>query len=201
MLFPRKRKSDAPAGLRWHPDFRLRARLPDVKVVRTAFFINGPAALLVIALAAYLAFTEWQLHTLQSQIAEADALIARRKPASITAVGLFRKFQAEEARLREVDAFVSARPRLSELLFHLSEVMPPDLALDNLDWRDSGLVLRLSVKGVPDVASGRATAFRDQLAADSALAFFGEPSIANLATNPITGRLAAEIMLPAKGKK
>ena len=87
MPFSRKKKSDPAAGLRWHPDFRLRARLPDVKVVRTAFFINGPAALLAVALAAYLAFTEWQLHTLQSQMAEADALIVVPEDATEVPAG------------------------------------------------------------------------------------------------------------------
>jgi hypothetical protein len=204
MLSLLKKKSEsvaAPAGLRWHPDFRLQAKLPDIKVVRTAFFINGAAALVVIALATYLGYNEWQLRALNAQVAEADAQIARQKPASLQAVGLFKKFQAEEARIKEVDAFVSAKPSLSELIFHLSEVFPANLALDNLEWREAGLLLRFSVKGAPDVASGHATAFRDQLAADKTLSFFGEPTIANLATNPTTGRLVGEIMLPAKGKK
>lgn len=202
MLSLRKKQSEPTAtGSRWHPDFRVQSRLPDTKVVRTEFFFNGLAALGVLALSTYLVFNEWQLHLVRAQIAEADALIARHKPTSAQAVGLFRKFQAEEARLREVDAFVSDRPQLSRLLVHLSEILPPNLALDTLDWRETGLLLRVSVKGAPDVASGEATAFRDRLAADHALAFFGEPTIASLTTNPTTGRLVAEIALPAKGKK
>lgn len=204
MLSLLKKKSEAaaaPAVSRWHPDFRVQGRLPDIKVVRTAFFINGAAALVVIALAIYLGYGEWQVRALNAQVAEAEALITRHKPVSAQSVGQFKKFQAEEARIKEVEAFVSAKPPLSDLLFHLSEVFPPNLALDNLEWRDTGLLLRFSVKGAPDVASGYATAFRDQLAADKTLAFFGEPTIANLATNPTTGRLVVEIMLPAKGKK
>lgn len=204
MLSLLKKKSEAavtPAVSRWHPDFRVQGTLPDIKVVRTAFFINGAAALVVIALATYLGYGEWELWALQTQVAEAETLIARNKPVSSQAVGQFKKFQAEESRIKEVDAFVSARPLLSEMMFHLSEVFPPNLALDNLEWRDTGLLLRFSVKGAPDVASGYATAFRDQLAADKALGYFGEPTIANLATNPATGRLVVEIMLPAKGKK
>lgn len=202
MLSRRKKQSEsAAAGLRWHPDFRVQSRLPDTKVVRTAFFFNGLAALGVLALSTYLIFSEWQLHVVRVQIGEAEALIARHKPTSAQALGLFRKFQAEETRLREIDAFVSGRPQLSVLLVHLTEILPPNLALDMLDWRETGLLLRLTVKGAPDVASGEATAFRDRLAADTALAFFGEPTIASLTTNPATGRLVAEITLPVKGKK
>lgn len=204
MLSLLKKKSEAaaaPSVSRWHPDFRVLGKLPDIKVVRTAFFINGAAALVVIALATYLGYGEWQLRALRAQMAEADTLIARHKPLSVQAVAQFKKFQAEEARIKEVDAFVSARPPLSGLLLHLSDIFPANLALDNLEWRETGLLLRFSVKGAPDVASGYATAFRDQLAADKVLSYFGEPTIANLATNPTTGRLVVEIMLPAKGKK
>jgi hypothetical protein len=179
----------------------VQGRLPDIKVVRTAFFVNGAAALVVLALATYLGYGEWQLRALQAQVAEAEVLIARNKPVSAQAVGQFKKFQTEEARIKEVAAFVASKPLLSELLLHLSEVFPQNLALDNLEWRETGLLLRFSVKGAPDVASGYATAFRDQLANDKALAFFGEPTIANLATNPTTGRLVVEIMLPTKGTK
>jgi hypothetical protein len=204
MLSLLKKKSEAaaaPAVSRWHPDFRVQGRLPDIKVVRTAFFVNGAAALVVLALATYLGYGEWQLRALQAQVAEAEVLIARNKPVSAQAVGQFKKFQTEEARIKEVAAFVASKPLLSELLLHLSEVFPQNLALDNLEWRETGLLLRFSVKGAPDVASGYATAFRDQLANDKALAFFGEPTIANLATNPTTGRLVVEIMLPTKGTK
>ena len=45
MLSLLKKKSDAaaPAVPAWHPNFRDYEKLPDVKVVRTAFFINAAA--------------------------------------------------------------------------------------------------------------------------------------------------------------
>ena len=48
-----KKKSDAdaaPAVPAWHPNFRNYQKLPDIKVVRTAFFVNGIAILLVVAI-------------------------------------------------------------------------------------------------------------------------------------------------------
>ena len=49
-----KKKAEAAASQvpAWHPNFRNYQRLPDIKVVRTAFFINGFAALIAIALIA-----------------------------------------------------------------------------------------------------------------------------------------------------
>ncbi len=205
MLSLLKKKSDAAAAAAvppWHPNFRNYEKLPDIKVVRTAFFINGAAITIALALAIYFGFHEWQLRVLGLQIAEQSRLIAKDKPASDQAVALFKKFQAEEAKIIEVETFIKSKPLVSELLAHLGATVPANVALDSFDLREGGLLLRISVRGSPDVASGHATAYRDQLATDKLLAqYFTEASIANLAPNPATGRLAVEIVLPVKGAK
>ena len=48
-----KKKSEAsaaPAVPNWHPNFRNFEKLPDIKVVRTAFFVNGAAVSVALAL-------------------------------------------------------------------------------------------------------------------------------------------------------
>jgi hypothetical protein len=58
-----KKKSDASAASpAWHPNLRIVEQLPDTKVVRTAFFVNGLAATIAIVLALYLGHQEWKLH-------------------------------------------------------------------------------------------------------------------------------------------
>ena len=205
MLSLLKKKSEAaaaPTVPAWHPNFRNYEKLPDIKVVRTAFFVNGAAITIALALALYFGVHEWQLRVLRNQIAAQARMITRDKPASDQAVALYKKFQAEEAKIVEVDTFVKSKPLVSDLLAHLGATTPPNVALDSFDLREGGLLLRISVRGSPDVASGLATAYRDQLAGDKELgAYFGEASIANLATNPATGRLAVEIILPVKAPK
>jgi hypothetical protein len=71
-------------------------------------------------------------------------LIARDKPGSDQAVALFKKFQAEEARVSEVDAFLKSKPRVTDLVMHLGRTLPENIAFDSVDLRDSGLVLRLA---------------------------------------------------------
>src|SRR6187402_3382881 len=99
-----KKKSDAdaaPAVPPWHPNFRNYQKLPDVKVVRTAFFVNGIAILLVVSLGAYLGFREWNLHVINQQIAHVQAQIDREKKSSEQAVALFKKFQTSETKVLE----------------------------------------------------------------------------------------------------
>ena len=207
MLSLLKKKSDAaaaPAVPAWHPNFRNYEKLPDIKVVRTAFFINGAAISVAVALAIYLGFQEWQLRVVRTQIADVEKRIKADKPVSEQSVALFKKFQAEEAKITEVDAFIKSKPLVSELMQHLGRTMPSNVAVDAFDLRDSGLVLRLAVRGAPDVAAGYATAYLNQLKGDKVLmAQFADAAMTNLSRNMTTGRLAVEFTLPLKaaGKK
>jgi hypothetical protein len=205
MLSLLKKKSDAdaaPALPAWHPNFRNYEKLPDIKVVRTAFFVNGVAVLVVVSLAGYLGFREWQLREVNKQVAEVQAQIDRDKRASEQAIALFKKFQAEEAKVNEVDTFMKAKPIVSALILRLAQTLPKNVALDNIDLRDTGLTLRLSVRGDATAASGYATAYLEQLRADKELVGFEEATFTSTPTrNPTTGKMAVEFFLRAKGGK
>ncbi len=209
MLSLLKKKSESaelPAPPSWHPNFRIRETLPDVKPVRTAFFVNGAAILVAASLAIYVGIGEWQLHTLKTQLAQTQAQINRDKPASDQAVAMFKKFQADEAKVNEVSAFVKSKPLVSELVLRLARTLPANIAIDSLDLREAGVTLRLAVRGDSATASGYATAYLEQLRADKELTQFEEFTFANTPMrNPATGRMAVEFYLrmkaPAGGKK
>lgn len=198
-----KKKSEAaavPLLPPWHPNFRNTERLPDIKVVRTAFFVNFAAITLVVIAAGYLGFDEWRTRGLRAQRDQWDTQISRDKRVSDQAVALFRKFQAEEAKINEVDAFVQSKPTISTIVMRLAETLPENVALDTLDFRDVGLTMRLSIRGAPDVASGRATQYLDKLRADKELAIFDSFDFtANPTLNPSTGRMTVEFFLRYKG--
>lgn len=202
-----KKKSEAAALVltpSWHPNFRNYERLPDIKVVRTAFFINGAAISIVLALGIYLAMQEWNLHVLTGQIAEQARFVKRDKPASDQAIALFKKLQAEEARFKEVDTFVKSKLLVSDLLVRLAQTLPGNIAIDDLDLRENGLDMRLTVRGSPDAATGYATAYLEQLRTDKAFARFDQAgpngfSITNVQRNATTGRLDVQFFLTFKG--
>lgn len=200
MLSLLKRKTDVPAGPvvpAWHPNFRDYEKLPDVKVVRTAFFVNGAAIAVLLALATYVGIQEWQLRVITGQVEEAQQSIDRDKRNSDQAVALFRKFQAEEKKINEVNTFVQSRPSVSGILLRLAQTLPENIALDACDVRADGVNLRLTVKGSPEVAAGLATAYLQQLRSDAELAGFDRAKFefTNQARNTTTGRLAVEFFL------
>ena len=56
----------------WHPDFRNVDALPDIKVVRTEFFVNILTVTIAFVLLFYLGFHEYSGISLGSQIYELD---------------------------------------------------------------------------------------------------------------------------------
>ncbi|MBI5382152.1 MAG: hypothetical protein HZA31_09665 [Opitutae bacterium] len=206
MLSLLKKKTESAAATSqataWHPNFRNYERLPDIKVVRTMFFVNMGGIATACAVLAFFVLSEYHYYTLNNQLAAMDARISRDKKGSEQAIALFKKFQEEEKKVQEVESFLLARPAFSDLLIHFGNTLPRNIALTSFDLRDNGLTLRGIVRGAPELASGELTAYVDQLRADKMLsALFDEISQTDVSRNPVTGRLNIELFLRSKPAK
>ncbi len=196
--------SNAVVVLPWHPNFRNYDRLPDIKVVRTTFFVNTVALTVTLLLTAWVASREYHLSDLNRQIAESEAQIGSTKRTSEAAVQLFSKFQAEERRFTEVQAFIKSRHSVTPLLRHLGDTLPKGIALTYFDLRpdergkvkSSMLILRGIARGSADQATGRASSFEAQLRKDEVLKPLIESvTLTNAARNPADDRLSFEIQI------
>lgn len=204
MLTKLKKKSEVAVPLvpAWHPDFRNFEQLPDIKVVRTAFYTNGIAVVIALMMLFWLGYREYQLHDLSRQVAVWQRQIDRDRKTSTIAVGQYKKFQAEALRVTEVENFIKSKPIFSEIVLHLAETLPASVAIDGLDFRDLTLNFRGTIRGTPDLASGYASTYLQQLKADSFfIERFGEITLAGLTPNPQSGRLQFEIKLRLKDAK
>jgi hypothetical protein len=186
--------SAALAAPPWHPNLRIVENLPDTKVVRTAFFINGVAIVIAIALLLYLGHQEWSLHEVYKQIADLQRNIDHDKFESAKAVKLYGDFKTEEAKMLEVANFVSSKPIISEIILRIGQVTPKKIAFDSLDFKDTGLSIRATVKGAPDRAASDASAYERQLLSDKVLGpMFDAVNLLTMRKNASTGRLVIEI--------
>ncbi len=188
--------SQVPA---WHPNFRNYEKLPDIKVVRTTFFVNGAAILIASALLVLLGTREYEVRNLKLQIEEWQNRIDRDKAGSDQAIALYKKFQEEEKRTNEVEAFIKSKPAVSEFLQRFGETRPKNIALELIDFRENGITVRGTVRGSPDLASGEASKYLDLLKNDAVFSVqFDDVSLATLSRNPATGRLVFEILIKFK---
>src|SRR5580658_5360094 len=183
----------------WHPNIRIAANLPDTKVVRTAFFVNGAAILVAISLLLYLGIQEWKLHVVDKQISDWQRQIDKDKKDSEAKVALYQEFKAEEARTDEVADFIASEPVVSAIILRLGAITPKKIALDGLEFKETGFNIRATIKGAPDRASTDVAAYEKQLRVDKV---FGPMlNAVNLLTdrrNPNTGRLVIEIFCEYK---
>jgi hypothetical protein len=206
-LLPKRSKARAAAAAlapSWHPNFRNFERLPDTKTVRTSFFINGAAITITLGLLLYTVYGEYELRNLANDTAGYEASIAKEKDASTAAVTQFKKFQAEEKTLRELDQFDAGglgggKLVVSEYLLHLSTTLPPKIALTHFEARASGVILNGAVLATPDEGAGLVDAFVQQLQDDQAYGpLFDSVEANNETPETATGRYTFEIVLNFK---
>lgn len=192
---PSKGGENRPSG--WHPNFRDFAQLPDTKVVRTSFFVNGATAMIAFGLTVFFVYQEYNLFLLDKQINDWTAKIEQQQKSSDQAIALYKQFQDEQRKINEVDDFLSGEKLgVTEFILRLGETLPKNIALTYIDYNPNGVTLRGLVKGEPDLASGIASAFEKQLRDDADFnKRFGSIGITNIARDVQSGRLTFEIAM------
>lgn len=194
---PKKSESSANKTPSWHLDFRNTDGLPDVKPIRTSFFINAIAAVIVAGIALNFANQELALYSLGNQVAQLDSQIASDQAASAVAVRKFQQFQAEEKKIKEVAEFRAQKILVSDFLLRLGEILPDQIKIDSITSVEDHYTIRGSVTGSPDEASGRASALVETLNTDETLdPLFDNAALTSLARSPGSGLLAFAIDLP-----
>jgi hypothetical protein len=183
----------------WHPNFRNFERLPDVKAVRTSFFVNGAAITITLAVLFYFGWQEYNLHEVHLQINEWQRQIDANEKASEKAVQLYKKFKDEEKKVSDVGDFVKNDFVLSDFVIELGQTLPENIALNSIDVHQGGAWLRGIVRGTSDEASGQASAYIDQLRANPRIASkFANVSLTSLNRGVKAGELDFELSLKSK---
>ncbi len=102
-------------------------------------------------------------------------------------------------RSNEVTDFVASKPVVSEIILRLGAITPKKIAFDSLDFKDTGVSIKATIKGAPDRASGDASAYEKQLRTDKVLGpMFMDVNLLGMRKNPTTNRLVIEIFCAYK---
>ncbi len=207
MLSLLKKSDQAQTSLvpAWHPNFRNQERLPDTKVVRTQFFLNFAAIAVTASLLLFFCYQEYQINGLSRQVANSQVQIDTNRKSSEQVLSLSKKFADEAKKIDELGKFVKAHVVLSGFLEHLGKTLPANLAIDVIDFRTKEINLRGIATGSPDEASGRTSAYLEQLRRDAYIkGIFADVTLNKLQRDQVSGQLSFDISLNFKeagGKK
>jgi len=150
----------------WHPDFRDISTLPDVKVVRTSFFINALGVALFAAAALLLGHHEVQRAALREATHQSERQVAENRPRHNQVVQMQRDFDTHARLLTEVTSFAEASLDLSTFLIAVGDTLPEEMILTTVRFseandrnRDPLRQLQLSgvIRGTPESAASVVT--------------------------------------------
>jgi Tfp pilus assembly protein PilN len=160
-------KLNSQTGILWHPNFRVVATLPDTKVIRTSFLINGAAVALVLSTAVFMFLREQETADIRAQAAAWTERIQAGKPAYDKAVKLQKDFSEAEKRVKEIESFVTCDHVASLFLRRVAETLPRYCTIDAVEMYGQGVRLKGSIVGTPVKVPEIATAYVKQLEADA----------------------------------
>ncbi|MBK9992215.1 MAG: hypothetical protein IPP19_16190 [Verrucomicrobia bacterium] len=193
--------SQVPA---WHTNFRNYATLPDTKIIRTSFFVNGFVLFLTVGALLAFAFQEYKLYDLRRQSNEWQAKVDASKSASDQAVAKYKRFQVEEKKIDELNAFLKDQKLVfSDFIIQLSRTKPQGLVFSGVEYRDTGVSIRGFVQGMSEQATTAVSLYEKQLKEDVVInKSFGTIAMANISRDVQAGRLVFEVVLTfGKAKK
>ena len=201
-----RKKGDAGpvAAPHWHPNFRNYERLPDTKVVRTAFFVNVLTGAVAACLLLYTGFNEFRIRSLNQQIEDSQAQIDARSAQNAEALRLSQLFAEEEKKLGDATGFSAVAIPPTEFVALLGETLPKEIAIDYLDMRYADtngpmIVLRGLASGSPEQASGAASSYADVFRTHPRfIASVEKADITNVNRDTSRGLITFEVVLRLK---
>lgn len=160
--------------LEWHVDFRDEESLPDVKPVRTSFFINGVSILVLTIVTLFLAVKEFQRHMIHEEIVAIQEKIAENSARNKEVLRLDSAFKSEARYINGVVDYLNGSLELSSLLVALADTLHPEMSFTSIRYQDRGgregegkeLVINGTITARPDAAASVVTQYVDALQED-----------------------------------
>lgn len=193
------RKTKGEEESPWHQDFRNSEALPDIKVIRTRFFLNFVAFLIPACVAILWILQELNLGALREEITKLEDEKTSMTNSNQALVALSRDFMKESAKIESLDSYYYNLFPVSDYLLTLSERASEEMVISSLElkktnridgtkvidiWESqiSGYVTQGSQEAITAV-----NAFVEEIGEDQLLApFVEEAFLDNLARDQIT---------------
>lgn len=196
MKLPLSRTAQPVFAPNWHPNFRNTQLLPDLKVVRTAFFINASCIAVASAVLMLTGYREYQAHDLRSKMGDARARMAELQTENGKLLAMNKEFMEGARKFEEAREFVNSRISGTTLLVALAGTLPELMEFTAVNYEKNQLSLRGTIRLDSETASQRASGYLDTLRQDEFIgATFTDISLTNLQRDPGGQGMSFEIVL------
>ena len=136
-----EKKIEEVKELNWRPDFRDRDSLPDIKTVRTSFFLSALALTLAIMSLMHVGFYEFTIYSASKKIEKGKAEVSAQQGLHAKAIGMNNRFIEIERRIDEVNTFVEGQMIGSDLILDVGENLMPGMSLSSVEFKEDRTVL------------------------------------------------------------
>lgn len=134
----KKRKQKAVAA--WHQDFRNPDALPDIKVIRTRFFVNVVAIVVPLFVAILWVQQELSLSSIRDDIGKLEDEQAALNSSNTELVSLSRDFLKESSKVESLEKYYHNLFPLSDYLEAIAVQVPVDMVISSMDLKKSNRV-------------------------------------------------------------
>jgi len=118
----------------WKADFRIQKALPNIKAVRSAFFLNFVMITIMVILLLVWTFFEWQVVTVSSMLSSDNAQIAGRKKENTELLRQSSEFEKWSTIIGEMQGFSGSVLKPSEFLLSIGQACPPHIRLSGMAY-------------------------------------------------------------------
>jgi Tfp pilus assembly protein PilN len=195
MKLPLKSAQTAKVG-NWHANFRVAEGLPDLKPIRTSFFINLLFITLAVAALLFTAHREFLGYSIRSEIELSNESVAGISARNAQLLSLNQEFNDASVVISSAEKFLKGQMVGSQLLISLSRSLPDSMDFTSITFEGGKLILRGNIRGASETASTRVTAYLDVLRKDEIIGNrLSEISLTSLVRDPRTQGMSFEIVL------
>lgn len=196
MKLPLSRTAQPVFSPNWHPNFRNTQLLPDLKVVRTTFFINAACIATASSVLMFTSYREYQAFDLRSRMSDARARMAELRVENDKLLAQNKEFMDGVRKFDEARDFVNSRISGTKLLVALATTLPELMEFTAVNYEKNLLSLRGTIRLDSETASQRASAYLDALRKDEFIGgTFADISLTNLQRDPGGQGMSFEIIL------
>jgi hypothetical protein len=149
-----KRKRDTLiTSPHWHVDCRIEADLPEDNVIGTRFLINAGFGALAFGMLLFAGWMGYLSLNLRYQIHDWEQRIKENRAEMLDIQRAQREYAAESAKIDQAFALVRPQFYVTGLISDLGRTRPESVTLDFVEWNESGVIVRGSLKENAERAS------------------------------------------------